>query len=221
MLESLFGLKHNRNVQKSPETPSASSWANALLPTETVLLETLDKSMESVCRPLQLRIDQVLASVHDPVLCMQIQHLLSFYLTTLSTILLPGANLSTFLGQEIHACDKRVMETLNVEAGRLLQGFDARQLQKRELIPPSQVKTAITSLAQMAKLLPASMRSVEATDTVTDDSSTRKSDEQQLSMGKIIPFILDPLLRGIAAACSSLSPLEASIFEVNCLEMMC
>lgn len=63
------------------------------------LVQLLDSIFESICRPLKVRIEQVLMSTPPPLLCFRLSQLLTFYLKTVDGMLGANSQLSGMYSQ--------------------------------------------------------------------------------------------------------------------------
>ena len=104
----------------------------------------LDRIFESICRPLKVRIEQVLLSLPPALLCFQLTQLPSFYRTLVAGILGGDAHLPAAL-QACHDIAHRVFfEQLRSRGDKLVRNPPAPPA---DLSPPAQVCLARVAAA--------------------------------------------------------------------------
>ena len=108
-----------------------------------ILSVILDKILEGTCRPLRLRIEQVLASQSPAILSYKISNLINFYAVIINKIMLPTSQLSLCLKETIALADKSFYDTLNSSATFLLQSV---REPTEDLLPPTAVKENLVQL---------------------------------------------------------------------------
>uniref|UniRef100_A0A671MEY2 Conserved oligomeric Golgi complex subunit 6 n=1 Tax=Sinocyclocheilus anshuiensis TaxID=1608454 RepID=A0A671MEY2_9TELE len=190
-------------------TASEKEHLEALLKQVTVqgveenMQEVVGHITEGVCRPLKVRIEQVIIAEPGAVLLYKLSNLLKFYHHTISGIM--GTSVSSLLMtiDEMHMLSKKMFfNSLSLHASRLMD--------KVELPPPDLGPTA--SLTQTLSLL----REVLA----SHDSSVLPLDARQADFAQVLSCILDPLLQLCTVSASNLGTADMATYMVNSLYMM-
>uniref|UniRef100_A0A672NN00 Conserved oligomeric Golgi complex subunit 6 n=1 Tax=Sinocyclocheilus grahami TaxID=75366 RepID=A0A672NN00_SINGR len=190
-------------------TASEKEHLEALLKQVTVqgveenMQEVVGHITEGVCRPLKVRIEQVIIAEPGAVLLYKLSNLLKFYHHTISGIM--GTSVSSLLMtiDEMHMLSKKMFfNSLSLHASRLMD--------KVELPPPDLGPTA--SLIQTLSLL----REVLA----SHDSSVLPLDARQADFAQVLSCILDPLLQLCTVSASNLGTADMATYMVNSLYMM-
>ncbi|XP_060902937.1 conserved oligomeric Golgi complex subunit 6 [Labrus mixtus] len=158
---------------------------------------------EGVCRPLKVRIEQVIVAEPGAVLLYKLSNLLKFYHHTISSII--GTSVASLLitMEEMHVLSKKMFfNSLSLHASRLMD--------KVELPPADLGPTA--SLTQTLSLL----REVLA----SHDSSVVPLDARQADFAQVLSCILDPLLQLCTVSASNLGTADMATYMVNSLYVM-
>ncbi|KAK1168128.1 hypothetical protein AOXY_G11001 [Acipenser oxyrinchus oxyrinchus] len=170
---------------------------------EENMQEVVGHITEGVCRPLKVRIEQVIVAEPGAVLLYKLSNLLKFYHHTISGIV--GTSAATLLTtiEEMHILSKKMFfNSLGLHASKLMD--------KIELPPPDLGPTS--SLNQTLSLL----REVLA----SHDSSVVPLDARQADFAQVLSCILDPLLQLCTVSASNLGTVDMATYMVNSLYMM-
>ncbi|XP_070265237.1 conserved oligomeric Golgi complex subunit 6 isoform X2 [Myotis yumanensis] len=170
---------------------------------EENIQEVVGHITEGVCRPLKVRIEQVIVAEPGAVLLYKISNLLKFYHHTISGIV--GNSATTLLTtiEEMHLLSKKIFfNSLSLHASKLMD--------KVELPPPDLGPSS--ALNQTLMLL----REVLA----SHDSSVVPLDARQADFVQVLSCILDPLLQMCTVSASNLGTADMATFMVNSLYMM-
>nr|XP_040137844.1 conserved oligomeric Golgi complex subunit 6 [Ictidomys tridecemlineatus] len=170
---------------------------------EENIQEVVGHITEGVCRPLKVRIEQVILAEPGAVLLYKISNLLKFYHHTISGIV--GNSATTLLTtiEEMHLLSKKIFfNSLSLHASKLMD--------KVELPPPDLGPSA--ALNQTLMLL----REVLA----SHDSSVIPLDARQADFVQVLSCVLDPLLQMCTVSASNLGTADMATFMVNSLYMM-
>ncbi|KAK7882936.1 hypothetical protein WMY93_029110 [Mugilogobius chulae] len=190
-------------------TASEKEHLEALLKQVTIqgveenMQEVVGHITEGVCRPLKVRIEQVIVAEPGAVLLYKLSNLLKFYHHTISSII--GTSVASLLMtvEEMHILSKKMFfNSLSLHASRLMD--------KVELPPADLGPTA--SLTQTLSLL----REVLA----SHDSSVVPLDARQADFAQVLSCILDPLLQLCTVSASNLGTADMATYMVNSLYMM-
>uniref|UniRef100_A0A8C0UK89 Component of oligomeric golgi complex 6 n=1 Tax=Cyanistes caeruleus TaxID=156563 RepID=A0A8C0UK89_CYACU len=170
---------------------------------EENIQEVVGHITEGVCRPLKVRIEQVIVAEPGAVLLYKISNLLKFYHHTISGIV--GNNAATLLTtiEEMHLLSKKIFfNSLSLHASKLMD--------KVELPPPDLGPSS--ALNQTLNLL----REVLA----SHDSSVIPLDARQADFVQVLSCVLDPLLQMCTMSASNLGTADMATYMVNSLYMM-
>uniref|UniRef100_A0A3B5AA60 Conserved oligomeric Golgi complex subunit 6 n=1 Tax=Stegastes partitus TaxID=144197 RepID=A0A3B5AA60_9TELE len=170
---------------------------------EENMQEVVGHITEGVCRPLKVRIEQVIVAEPGAVLLYKLSNLLKFYHHTVSSIIGTSAASLLITIEEMHFLSKKMFfNSLSLHASRLMD--------KVELPPADLGPTA--SLTQTLSLL----REVLA----SHDSSVVPLDARQADFAQVLSCILDPLLQLCTVSASNLGTADMATYMVNSLYVM-
>lgn len=170
---------------------------------EENLQEVVGHITEGVCRPLKVRIEQVIVAEPGAVLLYKVSNLLKFYHHTISSIIGTAAVSLLVTIEEMHVLSKKMFfNSLSLHASKLMD--------KVELPPADLGPTA--SLTQTLSLL----REVLA----SHDSSVVPLDARQADFAQVLSCILDPLLQLCTVSASNLGTADMASYMVNSLYVM-
>ncbi|MEQ2251483.1 Golgi transport complex subunit 6, partial [Ilyodon furcidens] len=170
---------------------------------EENMQEVVGHITEGVCRPLKVRIEQVIVAEPGAVLLYKLSNLLKFYHHTIRSII--GTSVASLLItiEEMHLLSKKMFfNSLSLHASRLMD--------KVELPPPDLGPTA--SLNQTLSLLREVLTS--------HDSSVVPLDARQADFAQVLSCILDPLLQLCTVSASNLGTADMATYMVNSLYVM-
>ncbi|NP_001083333.1 uncharacterized protein LOC398871 [Xenopus laevis] len=170
---------------------------------EDNIQEVVGHITEGVCRPLKVRIEQVIIAEPGAVLLFKISNLLKFYHHTISAIV--GTSASSLLTtiEEMHLLSKKIFfNSLSLHASKLL---DKVELPPADLGPSSALNQTLTLLREVL---------------VSHDSSVVPLDARQADFVQALSCVLDPLLQMCTVSASNLGTADMATYMVNCLYMM-
>ncbi|XP_063807975.1 conserved oligomeric Golgi complex subunit 6 isoform X3 [Pseudophryne corroboree] len=170
---------------------------------EDNIQEVVGHITEGVCRPLKVRIEQVIIAEPGAVLLYKISNLLKFYHNTISGIV--GTSASTLLTtiEEMHLLSKNIFfNSLSLHASKLL---DKVELPPADLGPSSALNQTLTLLREVL---------------VSHDSSVVPLDARQADFVQVLSCVLDPLLQMCSVSASNLGTADMATYMVNCLYVM-
>ncbi|KAK2508859.1 hypothetical protein MC885_019066 [Smutsia gigantea] len=169
---------------------------------EENIQEVVGHITEGVCRPLKVRIEQVIVAEPGAVLLYKISNLLKFYHHTISGIVGNSAAVLLTTIEEMHLLSKKIFfNSLSLHASKLMD--------KVELPPPDLGPSS--ALNQTLMLL----REVLA----SHDSSVIPLDARQADFVQVLSCVLDPLLQMCTVSASGLGTADMATFMVNSLCM--
>uniref|UniRef100_A0A8I6G9T5 Conserved oligomeric Golgi complex subunit 6 n=1 Tax=Rattus norvegicus TaxID=10116 RepID=A0A8I6G9T5_RAT len=165
--------------------------------------EVVGHITEGVCRPLKVRIEQVILAEPGAVLLYKISNLLKFYHHTISGIV--GNSAATLLTtiEEMHLLSKKIFfSSLSLHANKLM---DKIELPPPDLGPSSALSQTLTLLRDVL---------------ASHDSSVVPLDARQADFVQVLSCVLDPLLQMCTVSASNLGTADMATFMVNSLYMM-
>ncbi|KAG9491968.1 conserved oligomeric Golgi complex subunit 6 [Eleutherodactylus coqui] len=170
---------------------------------EDNIQEVVGHITEGVCRPLKVRIEQVIIAEPGAVLLYKISNLLKFYHHTISAIVgTSGSALLTTI-EEMHLLSKKIFfNSLTLHASKLL---DKVELPPVDLGPSSALNQTLSLLREVL---------------VSHDSSVVPLDARQADFVQVLSCVLDPLLQMCTVSASNLGTADMATYMVNCLYVM-
>ncbi|RDD46726.1 Conserved oligomeric Golgi complex subunit 6 [Trichoplax sp. H2] len=172
-----------------------------VLATDTAALvkEVLTHVTEGVCRPLKVRIEQVLMSEPGPKVMFKLNNIIKFYCSILRATLTNDSPLVNCLGEMDNLSMKMFYASLNSHSAKLLD--------KVELPPPNlgPTETLIQGLVLLRELL------------ASYDAPVAELEDRQIDLKKILSCIVDPLLQMCTVSAASLSAADMACYMINCI----
>ncbi|KAH0609379.1 uncharacterized protein H6S33_012865 [Morchella sextelata] len=163
------------------------------------LMMLVDKGLETVCKPLKSRIEQVVASHEDSTLAYRISNLINYYRLTFEKL----------LGE-----DSSLLETIkSVEQSALRQFHSTLQAHVRavqsdlpqappDLSPPDFLLEGLKELKDLM---------------VSYEASLAPTQEREEEFSKILEEAFDPYIEGCRSLRKDLDELQSNIFGLNCM----
>ncbi|XP_053140952.1 conserved oligomeric Golgi complex subunit 6 isoform X2 [Hemicordylus capensis] len=177
-----------------------------LITTEGVkedMQEVVGHITEGVCRPLKVRIEQVIVSEPGSVLLYKISNLLKFYHHTISNIVGNSAAMLLTTIEEMHLLSKKIFfNSLSLHASKLM---DKVELPPADLGPSSALNQTLVLLREVL---------------TSHDSCVIPLDTRQADFVQVLSCVLDPLLQMCTVSASNLGSADMATFMVNSLHMM-
>lgn len=176
---------------------------SSLILGDSRFISTLLGSMtEGVCRPLKVRVEQVLLSSIDPVTSYQLVNLVRYYNSVFIDILISSAPLLITIAELAELQSKMFFSSLTVHTSKLLEGVESPGTL---LTPPGKLLEVLTMLQ---KILTARDISVSTVDDHKDD------------LAKIISTCLEPMIHFCHESASILLVTDMAVFMSNCLHLI-
>ncbi|KAI9031381.1 oligomeric Golgi complex subunit 6 [Hyaloraphidium curvatum] len=169
---------------------------------QETILELLDKDLEGTCRPLKIRVEQVLSSQPNATTTYKVANVIQFYCVTIRKILGPRAQLTVVLLDLLDMGNRVFFDVLNIQASKMLRIVPKPE---RDLQPPAPVKDAVNQFKEIM---------------ASYDSSLTSADEREADFARIVGAALDPIVQLCNFAAAEISPLEKAIFMINCLNFI-
>ncbi|ELU12375.1 hypothetical protein CAPTEDRAFT_181210, partial [Capitella teleta] len=161
--------------------------------------DVLSHITDGVCRPLKVRLEQVVVSEPGPVLLYKLTNLLKFYHVTIGNILLSNSSLLNTIDEMQTLCLKMFFNTLNYNAGKLLEKVE---------LPPGDLGTT-SSLSNTLQLVQDILSS--------HDSSVIAIDARKQDFTQILNCVIDPLIQMCSVSASRLPTVDMATYMINCL----
>ncbi|KAF8056126.1 COG6 [Scenedesmus sp. PABB004] len=197
----------------------------------------LDKIFESLCRPLKVRIEQVLMMSPPLLLCYQLGQLAAFYASLIAEALGPRAALTATVAGCRDLANRTFMEQLKASGDRLLR---APPQPPADLSPPQQVTQTLSLLGELVTAFEGSMHASAAqpqAPAAPGDGAPAgagggaASLEGEEGLARVLGAVLEPLLAMVSASAEALSPDSPArlddgskldptahkVFTINCL----
>ncbi|XP_069747826.1 conserved oligomeric Golgi complex subunit 6 isoform X5 [Narcine bancroftii] len=158
---------------------------------------------EGVCRPLKVRIEQVIVAEPGAVLLYKLSNLLKFYHHTISGIVGNCAATLLITIEEMHVLSKKMFfNSLGLHASKLM---DKVELPPPDLGPTSALNHTLSLLREVLS---------------SHDSSVVPMDARQADFVQVLSCIMDPLLQLCTVSASNLHTADMATYMVNSLHMM-
>uniref|UniRef100_A0A4W3K231 Conserved oligomeric Golgi complex subunit 6 n=1 Tax=Callorhinchus milii TaxID=7868 RepID=A0A4W3K231_CALMI len=170
---------------------------------EDNIQEVVGHITEGVCRPLKVRIEQVIVAEPGAVLLYKVSNLLKFYHHTISGIV--GNCAATLLTtiEEMHILSKKMFfNSLSLHASKLM---DKVELPPADLGPTTALNHTLSLLREVLS---------------SHDSSVVPLDARQADFVQVLCCIMDPLLQLCTVSASNLDTADMATYMVNSLYMM-
>jgi len=157
---------------------------------------------EGSCRPLHVRIEQVIISTPNSVIAYKLVNLLRYYFGVFLKNLSPTAPLVKTVSDLSELQSKMFFSTLNAQVSKILG----------DIQPPLTDLSPTSKLSDLLGLLQELLSSRDMT-VFTEDSQN-----QDLRM--ILSCCIDPLIQHCNASVAPLSKVDRSIYLINCLYLV-
>ena len=157
---------------------------------------------EGACRPLHMRIEQVIVSTQSAVVAYKLVNLLRYYAGVLEGHLIPTAPLVQTVNDLSQLQSKMFFSTLNAHTSKVLEGME-RPLPD---LSPTHKATELLSLLQ--NIL------------ASRDMTVLVSDNQEQDLKLILSSCIDPLIQYCNESSGVLSRLERAVYMTNSLYLI-
>lgn len=209
--------------RNSSNMTPASVYANDHEDTLTSMDEVMDSIFEGICRPLKLRLEQILMSSPPPLLNFQLSRLIQFYLHTVDSVLGTQSKLSSTLRACQSAAEKSLKDQMQQRGDRLV-----RQ-------PPLPTPDRSLPGAYIDRLNTAvEIMEFYETSLVQEDLRSEEQDEKQEedTIKEILKDIIQPIIDSVHVGAEALNPAsrvrlddsgsqmdpsEQHVYIINCL----
>ncbi len=157
---------------------------------------------EGSCRPLHVRIEQVIVSTMHSVVAYKLVNLLRYYCGVFLKNLSPSAPLVKTVSDLSEIQSKMFFSALNSQVSKILG----------DVQPPFQDLAPTGKLSELLSLLQELLCS--------RDMTVFAEDNQNQDLRMILSCCIDPLIQYCNASVASISKLDRSIYLVNCLYVL-
>ena len=157
---------------------------------------------EGACRPLHMRIEQVIVSMLSPSVAYKLVNLLRYYAGVLEGHLSSTAPLVQTVNDLSELQSKMFFSTLNAQTSKILEGMEAPLPD----LSPTHKSAELLSLLQ--NIL------------ASQDMTVLVSDNQGQDLKLILSSCIDPLIQYCNESAGSLSRLERAVYLTNCLYLI-
>lgn len=165
-------------------------------------ISILSMITEGSCRPLHVRIEQVIISTSNAVLAYQLVNLLRYYSGVFQNHLNPTAPLVKTVSDLTDLQSKMFFSTLNSQTAKILGEV---QVPLPDLSPTPKASELLSLLQQLLS---------------SRDVTVFTSDNQEHDLKLILSSCIDPLIQYCSESANSLSRLERGIYLINCLYLV-
>lgn len=171
-------------------------------PPDDTVQDILGHITEGVCRPLKVRVEQVLVSEQDAVTLYKLNNLLKFYHHTIGQIIHPDDAMLATIAEIQDLSHRMFFNSLTCHANKLLDKVE---------LPPADLGPT-TSLTQTLALLKDVLQ--------CHDSSVVTIHNKKEDFKQILDCMLDPLLQMCSVSASHLSVVDMAAYVINCIYLM-
>ncbi|XP_054276393.1 conserved oligomeric Golgi complex subunit 6-like [Macrosteles quadrilineatus] len=195
--------------------------------------QALSNISEGVCHPLQVRVDQILATDTSVVSLYHVSNLLRFYLQTFNQVV-PGSSLEATLSELHSNSEKAFLSTLQSQVKQqLLEKVDAPppDLSPSPGIPP--LLTLLKEIISIASVAEGRQDDINKVVSCVMDpllqaitlSASRLAATVMtvyfiLAHFQVVSCVMDPLLQAITLSASRLAATDMAVYLLNCLHLM-
>ena len=157
---------------------------------------------EGACRPLKVRVEQVLLATRDPVTAYQLVNLVRYYSSVFGDILLPAAPLIVAVKELTELQSKMFFSCLTVHTTKLLE---SNETPTDQLAPPLRL-TELLSIVQ--SILSA------------HDISVNTAQDHRQDLHNILSTCLEPMIQYCHESASALHAVDMAVYMTNCLYLI-
>jgi conserved oligomeric Golgi complex subunit 6 len=164
----------------------------------------LSRTLEGVCQPLKVRVEQVLLSKPGVVTVFRLANLLDFYARTMGKALSWD---SPLIAEVLNECKRRAMEELFLSlTEQSEQMLNSPPNPPASLSPPSTVHQILNNLMEIMAVF---------------DSSLVPQEQREKEFTPILLAVLEPLLKSCTLSATVLSnESDMAVFMINCLGLI-
>lgn len=157
---------------------------------------------EGLCRPLKVRMEQVIVSEQGGVTLFKLGSVLKFYLHTIKQVINTEAALLTTLEEMLVLSQKMFYNSLTCHCSRILEKIE---MPPADLGPPESLKQTLQLLRDVLSCQDACLVSV---------------DDRQKDVPQILSAVVDPLLQMCHMSASKLASADMATYLANCIYLI-
>ncbi|XP_015930993.1 conserved oligomeric Golgi complex subunit 6 [Parasteatoda tepidariorum] len=163
---------------------------------------SLSHITEGLCRPLKVRVEQVIVSEQGAVTLFKLGSVLKFYLHTIRQVMTSEAALLTTLEEMLTLSQKMFYNSLSCHCNRILEKID---LPPADLGPPEGLKQTLTLLREVLSCQDACLVTI---------------DDRQKDVPQILTAVIEPLLQMCHVSASKLASADMAAYLANCIYLI-
>jgi hypothetical protein len=160
------------------------------------LQEIMDTIFESICRPLKLRLEQILMSAPSPVLNFQLTTLFGFYLHTIGPVMGEQSKLSHTLQSCRSSAEKSLSDQMKQRGERLV---------RQPPIPPGDLSMPEAYIDRLGIAI-SIIKFYESSLLANDDKSSSGEENTDGDLAPLLSTILDPIVDSVYSGADALNP---------------
>ncbi|XP_054707381.1 conserved oligomeric Golgi complex subunit 6-like [Uloborus diversus] len=169
---------------------------------ESEIQVSLAHITEGLCRPLKVRVEQVLMCEQGAVILFKLGSILKFYLHTIRQVINTEAALLNTL-EEMHILSQKMFyNSLTCHCNKILEKIE---IPPADLGPPEALKQTLSLLREVLSCQDACLVSI---------------DDRQRDVPQILSTIVDPLLQMCHVSASKLASADMATYLANCIYMI-
>ncbi|KFM60114.1 Conserved oligomeric Golgi complex subunit 6, partial [Stegodyphus mimosarum] len=157
---------------------------------------------EGLCRPLKVRVEQVIVSEQGAVILFKLGSVLKFYLHTIKQVINTEAALLTTLEEMYLLSQKMFYNSLTCHCSRVLEKIE---MPPADLGPPEALKQSLGLLREVLSCQDACLVSV---------------DDRQKDVPQILATVIEPLLQMCHVSASKLASADMATYLANCIYLI-
>ncbi|GFR52692.1 hypothetical protein Agub_g15319 [Astrephomene gubernaculifera] len=201
---------HHHHDSSSSEAGGGGSAAHPSHPPDSLhTAALLDRIFDSICRPLRLRVEQVLMTSPHTLLAFSLGQLLGFYQRLAARILGPMGQLSATLASCRDMANRVFFEQLRARGDKLRRNPPPPP---KDLSPPPQVSEVVQHLLEILTAYDSAMESRPAPSpppppsTSSSSAPTAPTSAPSEDLGPVLTAVLDPLTEACERSAEALTP---------------
>ena len=157
---------------------------------------------EGACRPLKVRVEQVLLATRDPVTAYQLVNLVRYYSSVFGDILFPAAPLIIAINELTDLQSKMFFSCLTVHTTKLLESNES----------PTDQLALPTRLTQLLTMLQTILSA--------HDISVSTAQDHRQDLHNILSTCLEPMIQYCHESASALHAVDMAVYMTNCLYLI-
>lgn len=169
---------------------------------ENDIQTALSHITEGLCRPLKVRMEQVMVSEQGAVTLFKLGSVLKFYLHTIKQVICTEAALLTTLDEMLFLSQKMFYNSLTCHCSRILEKIE---MPPADLGPLESLKQSLALLREVLSCQDACLVSI---------------DDRQKDVPQILSAVIEPLLQMCHVSASKLASADMATYLANCIYLI-